>query len=267
MKGISEGKQLFLFAFHEFGYGYSRPSFDYLRDLFLSDFFSHKRILSLAFGNPCLFLFKLLLYLREFSVFEFRCPVEIVFSFGFLYLSGEFFAFFSELLKFHNGLFFRVPLSLHFRELISHLSQFFLDLIEVLFGELVIFLLQGCLFYLELDNLSSYDIELSRHGVHLCPYKRTRLIHEVYGLIRKESVGYISVGEHRGSYDGTVAYLDSVVYLISLLQSPEDSYGIFNIRLGYEDRLESSFESRIFFDVLPVFIESSRADAVQFASC
>ena len=74
------------------------------------------------------------------------------------------------------------------------------------------------------------------------------------------------MGQKRGRHQGIVRDLDAVIYLITLLQAPENGDRILHRRFIHHDRLEPSGQGGIFFDVFPVLIQSGGADAVQFAS-
>ena len=54
--------------------------------------------------------------------------------------------------------------------------------------------------------------------------------------------------------------------LVLFLQATQDSNGIFHTRLTYHDRLETTFQSSILFDVLAVFIQRGGTDSMQFAT-
>ena len=66
--------------------------------------------------------------------------------------------------------------------------------------------------------------------------------------------------------DRRIGDLHMVVQFIALLETSQNSYGVFDTRLLDEHLLETAFESRILLDVLSVLIQSSRADAVQLAT-
>ena len=58
-----------------------------------------------------------------------------------------------------------------------------------------------------------------------------------------------------------------MIYLVALLQTAQDGNGVLHRRLIHLYRLETSFQSSVLLDVLPVFIQSGGADTVQLASC
>ena len=66
--------------------------------------------------------------------------------------------------------------------------------------------------------------------------------------------------------DGRIGDLDVVVRFVALLQSAKDRDGVFHRRLVHQHFLEAAFERGVLLDVLAVFVERGRADAVQFAA-
>ena len=55
-------------------------------------------------------------------------------------------------------------------------------------------------------------------------------------------------------------------HLVALLQAAQDGDGVLDARLVDHDRLEAALQRRILFDVLAVFLDGRRADAVQLAA-
>ena len=53
---------------------------------------------------------------------------------------------------------------------------------------------------------------------------------------------------------------------VALAQAAEDRYGVFHGRLIDQNCLEAAFECSIFFDVLAIFVQRGRADAMQLAA-
>ena len=58
-----------------------------------------------------------------------------------------------------------------------------------------------------------------------------------------------------------------MVQLILLLQAAQDGDGVLHRRLAHEDGLEAALEGGVLFDMLLIFVERGRADAVQLAAC
>ena len=57
-----------------------------------------------------------------------------------------------------------------------------------------------------------------------------------------------------------------MVQLVFFLEPAQDRDRILDRRLGDEDRLETARERRVLLDMLAIFVERRRADAMQFAA-
>ena len=54
--------------------------------------------------------------------------------------------------------------------------------------------------------------------------------------------------------------------LVALLQAAEDAYRVLDGRFIHHDGLEAALQGGVLFDVLAVFVQGRRADAVQLAA-
>ena len=57
-----------------------------------------------------------------------------------------------------------------------------------------------------------------------------------------------------------------MVHFVAFLQAPEDRDCVFHVGLIDKHLLEATFQGRIFFDVLAMFIQGGGPDAAQFTS-
>ena len=57
----------------------------------------------------------------------------------------------------------------------------------------------------------------------------------------------------------------AVVHLIALLKAAKDGNGVFNRGFVYLHGLEAPLQSRVLFNILPVFVQGRGADTVQLA--
>ncbi len=71
--------------------------------------------------------------------------------------------------------------------------------------------------------------------------------------------------EHGRRDEGRVGDANPVVHLITLFEPAQYSDRVFNARGVDDHRLESSLESRVFFDVFAILVEGRGADHAQFA--
>src|SRR3546814_13313150 len=68
-------------------------------------------------------------------------------------------------------------------------------------------------------------------------------------------------------WSSDVCSSDLVVQLIFFLDAAQDRDRILDRRLADEDGLEAPLERGVFLDMLAIFVERRRADAVEFAGC
>ena len=95
---------------------------------------------------------------------------------------------------------------------------------------------------------------------------RAGFVHDVDGLVGQKAAGEVAVGKLDGGLDGLVGDLGLVVRLVFGAQALEDQDGFLDGRGLDHDRLEAAFERGVLLDVLAVFVERGRADALQFAA-
>ena len=133
-------------------------------------------------------------------------------------------------------------------------------------GGRVGFFPQRLLFDAQLDDAPVEFVKLLGLGVDLHAQARTRLVHQVDGLVRQEAVGDVAVGEHRRRHQRAVADPHAVMQLVFLLQAAQDRDRILDRRLADEHRLEPPRQRRVLLDIFAVFVERGRADAMQFTA-
>ena len=172
-----------------------------------------------------------------------------------------------ELLYVLGGVLFGFPASLHFVELFLLVGKLFCQLCKSVLRELIVFLFERHFLDFELHDVASQVVKLARHGVDFRSYHGARFIHKVYSLIGEETVCDVTVRQNCGGYKRVIVNSYAVEYLVSLFKSAENGDCVFNRRLVYHNRLETSFKRCVLFDVLSVFVERGRADAVQLTSC
>ena len=72
--------------------------------------------------------------------------------------------------------------------------------------------------------------------------------------------------QSRGRDDRRVLDAYAMMHFVALFQSAQDGDGVLDIRLTNEDDLETSFQGRIFLNVLAVLVQRGRANCAQFAA-
>ena len=128
------------------------------------------------------------------------------------------------------------------------------------------FLLEGFALDFELHLAASGFVQLGRHRVDFGAQLGRGFIDQIDGLVGQEPVGNVAVAEDRGGHQARILDADAVMDFVALAQAAEDGNGVFDRRLIDQNGLEAAFESRVLFDVLAIFVERGRADAVQFAA-
>ena len=171
-----------------------------------------------------------------------------------------------ELLDALHAVFLRLPAGLHGVELLLLVGKLLLQFLQTVAGELVVLLLEGHFLDLLLHDLAAQIVQLSGHGVDLRADHRAGLIHEVDGLVGQEAVSDIARGQRRGGDERVVVDAHAVVNFITLLESAQDGDGVLHRRLIDLYGLEAALERGVLFDILAVFVERRRADAVQLAA-
>ena len=159
-----------------------------------------------------------------------------------------------------------VPLCFLIIKLIPQIRQLFLQCRQTVLTQTVGLFLQSSLLDLQLQDFTPQFIQLCGHGIHLCLDQSARFVHQVNGFIRQEPVGNITMGQRRRRYQRGVCDLDSMVYLIPLLQSTQDRDRILHGRLIYQYLLETTLQRRVLLDILAVLVQRRCTDTVQFAS-
>ena len=108
--------------------------------------------------------------------------------------------------------------------------------------------------------------QLRRGGHSADTQARARFVDEVDGLVREETVGDVTVGEFGGRSDRLIGDDDPVVGFVAVAQSLEDFDGFFDGGFVHFDRLETTLEGGVLFDVLAVFVIRCCADGLEFTS-
>ena len=149
--------------------------------------------------------------------------------------------------------------------LLLQIGQLLLQAREAAARGVVRLLAQRLALDLQLHDAAFDLVELHRQRVDLGAQLRGRLVDEIDGLVRQETVADVAVGEHRGGDQGGVLELHAVVDLVPLAQAAQDADGVLDRGLGDEHRLEAPLERRVLLDVLAVLVQGRRPDGVQLA--
>ena len=152
------------------------------------------------------------------------------------------------------------------RRFLLDLGELRLRARQAILGGRVGLLAQRLLLDLELDDAAIELVELFGLRIDLDAQPRGRLVDEVDRLVGQETIGNIAVRQGRRGDDRRIGDPHAMVKLVFLLQPAQDRDRILDRRLGHEDRLETAGECRVLLDMLAIFVERRRADAMQLAA-
>ena len=150
--------------------------------------------------------------------------------------------------------------------LLLEFGEFLLQRLQAALRAGVAFLLQRFLLDLEPDDFPVHRIQLFRLGIDLHLQPRRGLVHQVDRLVGQEAVGDVAVRQRGRRDQRGIGDAHAVVLFVFVLQAAQDRDGVLDRRLGDEDRLEPPRQRRVLFDVLAIFVQRGRADAMQFAA-
>ena len=165
----------------------------------------------------------------------------------------------------HGGL-FSLPDFLEVVVLALQLFELVLDHAQAALGGIVGFLLDGLALDLELDDATVELVHHFRLGIDFHADARAGLVDQVDGLVGQEAVGDVAVRQLGRGHDGRVGDLDAVVDLVAFLQAAQDGDGRFHVGLVDQHLLEAALQRGVLLDVLAVFVQRGRADAMQLAA-
>src|SRR5579885_3443412 len=209
---------------------------------------------------------QLALEIGDDAVGQLARPAPIALALHDLELGAGVFELLLQLLRARQLVLLGAPLRRQLGRALFELGQLLDEPAEALARSLVLLLLQRLLLDLELDDAAVNLVDRLRLRIDLHPEARGGLVHEVDRLVGQEAVGDVAVRERGGGNDGAIGYAHPVMELVFLLEAAQDRDRVLDRGLGDEDGLKAPRQRRILLDVLAVFIERRRADAMQFAA-
>ena len=128
--------------------------------------------------------FQLFLQLQGFAVSNFGNPGQIAFAFGQLGLGVQLLLILFDFANRLNQVFFILPVTLHFHQLIVHIGQFGFQFPEAFFGGRICFLFQRLAFDFGLGDFALNFINFRRHAVNLNSQFGSTFVNQINGFIR-----------------------------------------------------------------------------------
>ena len=138
---------------------------------------------------------------------------------------------------------------------------------QTFFAGIIAFFGNVHFFHFELDDAAVEFVHLLGFAVQLHFDAAGGFVNQINRFIGQEAVGNVAVAQLCGGNNGGVGNVDAVMDFIAFLQTAQDGNGVFHARFTDQYFLETAFECRVFFDVLAVFVQGGRADAMQFTAC
>lgn len=132
------------------------------------------------------------------------------------------------------------------------------DEFQTLSGLFVVFLFERLTFDFQLQNTAVKFIKFFRLGINRHTQRTGRLVHQVDGLVGQKTVADVAVGQGSGGNKRTVGNAHAVMKLKLVLDAAQNGNGFLNARFGNENRLKTTGQSSVLFDV---FLYSDRVVA------
>ena len=130
----------------------------------------------------------------------------------------------------------------------------------------VMFLFQRFALNFQLHDLAVEIVQLLRFGIDCHPERTGGLVHQVNRLVGQKTVGNITVGKRgRGNQRG-IGNPHSVMQFKLFFDPAQNGNRFFNRRFGYEHRLKTPCQRRVFFHVLFIFGKRGRSQTMQLSA-
>ena len=188
------------------------------------------------------------------AVADFGDALQVAFALFGLLFNFQLFDLLLEGADAGDEIFFFFPVGLQGVGLLANLGELFLDHREPFPRVGVVFVFQGLLFDFQLHGFALELIDVGGQRIDLDTQRGGCFVDQVDRLVGQKTVGDVAVREGGCGDDGRVFDAHAVMHLVFLLQAAKDGDGVFDIGFANENNLETALESRIFFDVLAVFV-------------
>ena len=208
-------QQLVLLALHHPCHGNARPAAHHLGDVVRRNLLAHHLASTLRIDLR-LHLADVVLQFFQLTVAYLRHLAIVTLALRLVGLKAQTLHLLLVLLYLIDEVLLLHPLGAQLQLLVLQHRDGLVQLRELLF---VVLTFYGLTLYLQLFQVTLQLVQLLWHGVALHAQLRGSLIHEVYRLIRQETVGDIPLGECHRRNAGIVLYAHTVVVLVTFLQT------------------------------------------------
>ena len=184
-------KRLISLRFRQFGNRDSSPARYNFGNFFLCHALMNHRLVA----GLCLFFgfLQLFLHSRQIPVLQLCRFFKVIIVFRHFNLVADSFQFGLQTVHLFHRTSLIVPFRLFSGKLFAEFGKLFLQIRETLFTQIVRFFFQCSFFNLQLHDVALHVIQFGRQRIQLGFDERTRFIDKVDRLIRKETVGNVTV--------------------------------------------------------------------------
>ncbi|MPM08750.1 hypothetical protein SDC9_55064 [bioreactor metagenome] len=129
----------------------------------------------------------------------------------------------------------------------------------------VVFSFNGFTLNFKLTDTTFKFIKFFRNRIYFKAKFAGGFVNKVYGLVRKKTVGDITVRQFNCSQNGFVLDPDLMMGFVAFFQSTQNADRIGRRRLINHDNLKTPFKSFVFFEIFLVFLECGCTYGTQLA--
>ncbi|MNV46986.1 hypothetical protein D3C71_1388350 [compost metagenome] len=109
-------------------------------------------------------------------------------------------------------------------------------------------------------------LQIWRDGVRVKPYFRSCFIDKVNRFIWQETVRDVTVGQLHCFHNSFIRNLHTVMRFITIAKSEKNLDRFLWRRLIHRNRLETTLQCCIFFNIFTIFVKRSRTNALKFST-
>ena len=241
------------------------PGADNLRDILLVDLFLEHHII-VAVLVLLRQISQLLLQLRQTTIFQLCQLIQVIVAFSLLHLVLHSVDFLLHLTYTGDRSLLCIPALYQLIVFLTQSCQLILELCQTVLRLSIVLLRQSLRFNLQLQNTALAFVKLRRQRINLSTQTGSSLIYQVNSLIRQKTVIDIAVRKHSSSNQGSVFNTHAMMYLITLAQTTQNRNSILNTRLFYHNRLETTLQSTVLFNIFAVLVQCRCTNAAQLAT-
>ena len=261
VQAFFHAQQLFTLTFQHPTCRNTGPTLNHTGDLLGANGLGHHYF---AFGTFGLgkFGFKL----RDNAVRQLSGLGQIAFTFGDIQLGTRTVQLFFQITGTGKLVAFGLPLRRHFRRAILQVSQVFLKRFQTILGCGIIFNAQGLGLDLHLQDLTVQRIKLFGLAIDFHTQTARGLVHQINGFVRQEPIRNVAMRQRCRRNQSTVRNTHPVVEFVLFLDAAQNRHGVLNGRFLNDDRLETTGQGCVLFNVLPVLIQSGGTNTMQLTT-